>query len=894
MTGKQMSSHGAGTARKGVVQMRKSIRLVAWILTACFVAMMGASCNTKPSTSDPASGGTTKPSSTLPLGEGTQPTEPFDDGSEGPTPGEDPTSPSDGSDDPQPSPKPTQKPVVPSPDDPEPAPTPTQPTKPDDDVPIDSDSLLDNRDSLKFYYEGATYSYGITDDNKEVIAFRDAKGNMLDALEGAGTYALVSTSNQQLLSVGGIASFEQTVIGNNIALIVKYRAVGMNTQNAILETTYVFGLNNLSISARVSYSGNQAISGSKSRIGRRFLNGYTTCKKTLNYGWTYPEDGDDPYREVESWVTINRVDDKHKIYTFVRSEDIPERYWDHQNRYPEANIPLFFEEGNGVDYTASFDLVLETEAEGRNSDYLALFASQNADYAAGIAPVTPNDDASTVFVGDEVEFNINVTNLSDADTDFSLRYDIMDYYGNVVDAGIYIDSTVFKGLDANRRIKVSGKDRGLYGIYFINLLVVSHTHTHQEMYPFLLLPNYDYKHRATSPFGINQILGGPNEPYLDYLSVASKIGVANTRGAGNVSTSFEEDSIAFLNEAKKRGIHVIGHGTTPAYLNAFSKYLDEVVVGNELNMPTISDGTKMEQAFTDYKANYFDFGYEWVHQKFNLKHVTAGIAGVQARWMEEIYNRGLWDKCDILAIHPYGYPQSPDLSTGPANQIWHVEHGLQRYQAAIKAYGYKPAYVTETGYPTPPGNKTAVSLRTQAEYNTRCFVLSLAYGVQKVMAYCFLDYSNSGIGSVLGDVEYHFGHFYYPDYFGRIMPKPSAASFAGMTRTLESVQKLSINDQYTKGTVRAFTAETQDKGKLLVLWSNCAPQPNDKLSNYAPRDPKRPWENQWGNSEKVTLKTTGDKVVVTDVMGNEKTYTAKDRQITLELNGAPVYVSGVL
>lgn len=783
----------------------------------------------------------------------------------------------------------------------------SQPPREEEDRIDGSESLLRNEDALAFYYEGDHYAYGITAEGVEVIAFMDSQGNKMDVLAGAGRYSLKSTTGLTLIEAGGVSDFTQGISGTNISLDVTYQVTGLSTQNATIRTTYVFYDKHIGVEARVSYtSPNYTISSSNSRLMRTYMSGYTDTERKYNFEWVYPENGDYPYRQMESWITVNRIDEKHKVYTYLRgntANPIPDKYFDFYNRYPETQIPLFFDDGTGIDYTAVYDLVLDTESEDRNSDYLALFESQGYNYAAGIAPVTPNDDASTVFVGDSVQLNMNVTNLTDRDVQFSARYDVRDYYGNVVAAGIFENSTVFANLEANRRITIQTDNN--YGIFYLNFMVLtkqgSEVHPYRETYPFMIIPEYTYTYNETSPFGINQILGGPTNPYKDYLNVAGKIGVAITRGASNLSESWYEDSIAFLQDAQSRGIRVVASGYQRSFVQAFGDYVDEFIAGNELNLPTISEGVSIDQAFSDYRQNYFDLGYNIVKEEFGKKHVTAGISGGQAAWYDKLAT--VWEQFDIVGLHVYGFPYSPDLPTS-SSQIWHVEDGLERNEDALQKYGWKPTYVNECGYPTVPGNATAVGLRTQADYNVRTYILALAHGVQAVMAYCWTDFSNSGVGADAGDEEYHFGHFYFPDYFGRIMPKPSAAAFSAMTRQLESVvpntetyQGTTINGKYDEGdagTVRAFTVETQEHGDVLVAWSNCSRLSNDEMSTGRPaRTPGQPWEDQWQRSENVTFDATSTTVEVRDIMGNTTRYQAENGRVVIPLNGSPVFIYGV-
>ena len=141
-------------------------------------------------------------------------------------------------------------------------------------------------------------------------------------------------------------------------------------------------------------------------------------------------------------------------------------------------------------------------------------------------------------------------------------------------------------------------------------------------------------------------------------------------------------------------------------------------------------------------------------------------------------------------------------------------------------------------------------------------------------------------------MEYHFGNFYYPDYYGRILPKPSGISYANMTRAIESVQTLVESSKYSGGTLRVFEADTALDGKVYVAWSNCAKLKNDSDYSSYQRDPSMPWENLWRASENLTITTSSKTVTVYDSMGNTKTYTASNGKVIIPITGETVFIKG--
>ena len=760
-----------------------------------------------------------------------------------------------------------------------------------------ADGILN--DNLQYFYDdNPNYAFGITADGTEVIAYKEPNGDYFDVLNGGGRFLICSTTGLELATVAGIQGYFETVVSNNNAVKVDYLVTGGDSEKAVIETTYIFRENSISVSARVSYSNTQyQLDTSRCYLARGFVNGYSNVEKRMATDWHYPENGDYPYKYVDAWVTIHTIDDTHKVYTYTRGDNIPEAYWDFYVRYPEANIPinLVDETGSGIyglDYTMTYDLVLErTDDPERDTDYLALFEGKGSDFAAGIAPITDSGDNTTVFTADEVELNFNVTNLTQEDLEFSVRYDIRDYYGNIIDYGIYINSTAFAGMDANRSVKISADKTG-YGIYFVNLLVVTPYSTYREYYPLALLDDYQYKYNRTSPFGIVQFLGEDDMSFDDSYSLINKIGVAISRGT--FTNSSYERNIEFLKKSKNNGFRIIAHGGSQIveddYFEDYGEYFDTLIYGNEFNLRAINGEVPLQEAFDDYIRDYYNPSRE-ATRKFGKKQALAGVSGGQMEWYDLFYENGLWDDFEAIALHTYGIPYAPD---NPAYipYTWTVEGGLIRTVQAQAKYGKKDILFDETGYHTAQGLHN-VDLRTQADYNTRCFILGTNYDVVYTGTYCLLDYSNAGVGTLLEHMEYHFGNFYYPDYFGRILPKPAGIAFAMMTRELESVQDLVESTKYSGDKRRVFKATTALQGDVFIAWTNISPLGNDAESAAALREPTMPWNPQWSEGETVEFDAVGATVTVTDNMGRDTVYTAQNGKVSIPLTGEPCYIKGV-
>ena len=762
-------------------------------------------------------------------------------------------------------------------------------------------SEIADEENLAFRYDGSNYRYAITKDKAEVLAYRDESGALVDMLAGAGEYILRSPDKFTVLSTGGILDYQTSVKNNRTALTVTYDALGDNDDKATIRTIYTFYDNSVTMECFIGYaSPNYTLSPTYSQLTRRFLNGYSSCDVRLSDKWVYPADGDWPYKDFDGLATIHDVGSRYQIFTLLTDNGSKKFVME---TYPETALPLAFEEGKGIYYTLTYSVTFADKVRQKNTDYRSLFNAKASQFAARVTPVTPNADNSTLFVGDSTAFNINVTNLTGSDLTFSLRYEVRDYYGNVLDAKIFLNSKVFKGLEANRVIQI---DPGKYGIFFINLAVTSKTSSHREMVSFALLKPHTYRDNASSPFGIEQIPTSQIYDMDSQISIAKKLGIANTR-IGIEPVAFQPNKEFNLAAAKKfqeAGIVLNGMNLywvqptdpvayekiTEASVKLFAPYLDSCEVGNEDNQPVNGGVMDIETAFTAFKNNVFMPGYQAV-TKFKIPYIIGANAGCDSNWDDLIYSNGLWDKFDILSIHPYGYPYSPDLDT-TGDIFWHMESALKRTKNSLKKYGDKRVYITEIGWPTVPGSKRECDIRTQGDYLIRSFIMGLEFGAEKIQWYCFYDLFSFEAGFNQENVEFHFGTLYYPNFYGTVMPKPSAIAFANMTRMLDTVKTVDrLSDP--SATSRAYKASLTDGSRVTVAWSNCARVANDTLKASEMREPTLPWKNQWKKTEDVSFAAAGATVTVTDSMGNAKVYQAENGRVTIPLNGSPVFITGL-
>lgn len=168
---------------------------------------------------------------------------------------------------------------------------------------------------------------------------------------------------------------------------------------------------------------------------------------------------------------------------------------------------------------------------------------------------------------------------------------------------------------------------------------------------------------------------------------------------------------------------------------------------------------------------------------------------------------------DILALHPYAWPDFPAPERWLGNYLQSVRN-IMRESGAIK-----PIWFTEVGVPhhgNAPGqffgypeSRRAVKGLTRAEvarYLIRLHVLALHDGVEKVFWYNYRDQRADR-----DQAEQHFG---LRDYWG--YPKPAYAAWCQMQTLLERRRPTLARETHDGMWIRAFDSSNE---RVWVLWS---------------------------------------------------------------------------
>ncbi|GGD82307.1 hypothetical protein GCM10010911_45510 [Paenibacillus nasutitermitis] len=297
--------------------------------------------------------------------------------------------------------------------------------------------------------------------------------------------------------------------------------------------------------------------------------------------------------------------------------------------------------------------------------------------------------------------------------------------------------------------------------------------------------------------------------------------------------------------------------------NGFANYADQVLqhydgeipwveVYNEYNNSNFGD---MGAGPADCKPEYYFELLKATYQKIKQNHPAVTVAGpvtvgLPWEWLETFFQLGGLDYLDVVSVHPYNFPNAPEIL---AERIDQLDSLIREYNNGQP----KPIWISEIGWPSYSGSE-GVDERTQAQYIVRSHVTALASGVDKIFWYNMM---NDGINKE--DRESNFGLIRnLNDPQGAYAPKPAYAAYGVMLRQLGGMAYVSQDVAPASVYSYKFQAGQQTAH---VLWS---------------LEPVN-----------VALQASGDLTIV-DAMGNEEVYTPHDGKIYLTLDETPLYVKG--
>ena len=232
-----------------------------------------------------------------------------------------------------------------------------------------------------------------------------------------------------------------------------------------------------------------------------------------------------------------------------------------------------------------------------------------------------------------------------------------------------------------------------------------------------------------------------------------------------------------------------------------------------------------------------------------LTVVLGGTAGIPWPYLEGIYAAGGKEFFDVMNVHPYRYPQTPEERP--------LYDDLTRLRRLMQKHGdgAKPIWITEMGWPTHQGRRGVSELR-QSQMLARSYLLSLQAGVDVVFWYEFQaterkpDYN-----------EDHFGMVHR-----NLSPKPAYTALATLTRARPAGSKV-LKRAWRAENVHYPSWQRPDGKTAWALWQVGGPRDYD-----------------------ITIK--GSIVEAFNHLGEQLKTGAQGGRLRLTLSEAPVYLVG--
>ena len=764
-------------------------------------------------------------------------------------------------------------------------------------------------DDYKYSYKGNDYFYGIKNDNTEVIAIITAEGKLIPTVKGAGGYSFKKRNGDALFKVDSVKNYTINEADGYTTVTVNYNYSGKLGYAKTVSNAYTFKEN--CISAKASICAIDLNDGlADAEFTREYLNSYESYVKKVSLDWQYPENNDFAYKETDAVVFTEKYGD-YNFITAIRDKNSTNKV---KIRHIDSQVYPLNVKPNSTEVEYSFVLDYAVVPVCPKEYYIGLYKSKNADFAAGVASVNETD-STAMFMGKDLHLNINVTNVTQGEINFTAKYELLGYYENRILEKTVYSNILSSGEEANHNIKLT-LDK--YGMYFLNLYIATENQEYRETYPFCMVEEYDFKYRDENPFGICATHTETVGQARATARILGKMGLSLIRD-GNCCDLPKYREFLRENGVKRYSCpngRCLEESKVDAYIDSLRKkghiYDDDsyayYFVANEIDAPAKGNYEKSYKLLTE---KYIPFTYKPFHDFIEKEHPKALKKMIwqsnchgTTEWLEAFYDTGMWDNSEFIDIHTYSSPSGPDKLFSNTRISMHAdtfsnEYAMDRWKRIKKRYGEKRMIVGETGYPAAPyiGDRAEVDPRTVADFNVRIACFLLEAGAEDILYYCIYDRTSFFIGTSSWN-EMYFGALYNYDYNGVYNPKPWAAAYCNLTRRFDGYKKVSFFNKYEEsefGTLRAFKVETADN-EFAVLWSNIYKQPNTTAEGRMVHEERKPlplWTNRWEETEIREFDAVGDTVKVIDIMGNETILKAENGKVKIELSGSPIYVYGI-
>lgn len=169
--------------------------------------------------------------------------------------------------------------------------------------------------------------------------------------------------------------------------------------------------------------------------------------------------------------------------------------------------------------------------------------------------------------------------------------------------------------------------------------------------------------------------------------------------------------------------------------------------------------------------------------------ILGGVNPFDTTFLHTIAEAGAWDSFDILAIHPYVDPLTPETGN--------IAASVDGIRALTSQYGARPIWATEVGWSSGKGDNDPVGLTSadqQADYLIRSTLLLWQAGVERIFWYTLKD----DPGNPYGLFTYGTGRADFST------PKPVFYAFQTMTRELGGARFVAKRDMFSRTSAYTF------------------------------------------------------------------------------------------
>ena len=554
-------------------------------------------------------------------------------------------------------------------------------------------------DEYVYTYTADSYFYGITKENTEVIAV--IEDNILTPIsEGAGGFVF-EKEGKKVFFVKAVTDFTVDDSGEYTALTVNYSAEGQFGYVMKLCNIYTFKERSFTVDALIECMDlPEGID--NSYFAKKYLNDYENHTKRVSMRWEYPENDDFAFKIFDGLIVAEKYGD-YALYSNIIDENCDGKILI-RDVDPKA-LPLSpnFEKEFSYKYHIEYAVVKESEKES----YVGLFKSRNSDFAAGVAAVEDNCN-NTLFMGKDIHLNLNVTNITDKELNYTVKYELLDYYENKLLCNTYYTNILPAYGTADRNIKMT-LDK--YGIYFLNYYVVSENQEYKETYTFCLIEEYDFKHRYNNKFGICATHSETVGQARSTAKICGKMGLSLTRDGRSLHTDKLHEYL--IAEDVPRYTGVGRYTTDPAGIvwegrdDDLERMMKDVrdsaymfddehcvycFVANEIDSPAKCNYQKSMKLLTEkFIPKTFEPIYNYIkenHPHALDKMIWQSNCHATTEWMEAFYETGLWDKSALIDIHSYSSPSGPDKMFTNSIKSMHAntysnEYAMERWKKSV-------------------------------------------------------------------------------------------------------------------------------------------------------------------------------------------------------------------